>query len=362
MGKLKTRRVAFALPVLAVCVAVATVSAAAFRDREAADAGAGFLVGSRENRERLASLFALLDAPGIPPEENFAVTREISNNLFREGEYGRLIRFLGARTLAFPEDRFNAHHLLMIAYAYTRQGSVPIAARYFDLIVKNFPDLTINGTSVHLTSLLRLIDLESDPGRLSWYYRELISRFADYVDLGVVWFRLAQAYERMGEWAEAMRAYVNFLTLGAPDVPGFPAAAAFARRQVALNNSSRNWWTFATLPALGAAVRHALDTNNAASLRSMQTGVDFFTRSWSGHEDIESRIPFNIMHFMWGTRIRHADRFHERSGADEAFLRTWGWPQVIPVWYFHFRRIHFPADPNIHGRWEWVGVYYGESF
>ncbi|MDR1596788.1 MAG: tetratricopeptide repeat protein, partial [Treponema sp.] len=46
----------------------------------------------------------------------------------------------------------------------------------------------------------------------------------------------------------------------------------------------------------------------------------------------------------------------------EAYLRTWGWSQYISTWYLYFRKINFPSDPEIHGRWEWAGIYYGEKF
>jgi len=349
-----------AVPILVVCAAFATVSAATFRSHDDPGIDPHFLVGSGENREHLRILFSMLDLQGNSPEENFAVIREISNNFFREGEYGRLIRFLGERTVRFPDDPYNGHHLLMIAYAYMRQGSLPIAARYFDLIVKNYPDLMINGTSIHLTCLLQLIELNDSPAQQVWYYHELISRFPDDVELGVIWFRLAKAYERVGNWDGVMRAYANFLFHGGPAVPGFPNAGNHARHQLNFHNSARNW-TFESLPALASAVRHAFDTGNANQMRNMQAGANFFTRSW-GQDDIISRHAFSIIPFMRGARIRYADRFHERSNSEEAFLRTWGWAQAVPVWYFYFRRIHFPSDPSVHGRWEWAGIYYGESF
>jgi len=348
------------VPILVIAAALVTVSATTLRSQDEPRINPHFLVGSRENREHLMTLFAMLDSKSNSPEKNFAVIREISNNFFREGEYGRLIHFLGERTVRFPDDPYNSYHLLMIAYAYMRQGSLPIAARYFDLIVKNYPDLMINGTSIHLTCLLQLIELNADPLQQVWYYHELISRFPGDIDLGVIWFRLAQAYEQIGNWDGSIQAYANFLAHGSPVVPGFPKAERHARHQVNFHNSARNW-TFESLPALAAAVRHAFDTNNAVQLRNMQAGVNFFTRSW-GQDDIISRQPINITHFMRGARIRYADRFHERSNSYEAYLRTWGWPMVISVWYFYFRRIHFPSDPNVHGRWEWAGIYYGESF
>jgi len=373
MAKAKTRRVAAAAAVL--CAALATVSAAAFRGHGDPCASHHYLFGSRESRENMAALLSLLDAPGSSPEENFAVVREISNAFFREGEYGRLDHFLGGRVAARPDDPFNSHHLLMLAYAHARRGSDAIAARYFELILKNYPDLAVNGASIHLACLLRLAEMESDPERQAWLYLEMIERFPGDIDVMAAWFRLAVAREGAGDWDGAMRAYANFLAerqvridtereanpqaIPNPQVPGIPNAERRAQRLVNLQNSSRNW-TFATLPALTAAVRQALDNNSAAQLRGMKSGAEFFTRSW-GQEASANLVPFNIGNFMWGTRIRHADRFHERSTADEVFLRTWGWQQSVSVWYFHFRRIHFPADPSVHGRWEWAGIYFGES-
>ncbi|MCI6442425.1 MAG: tetratricopeptide repeat protein, partial [Spirochaetia bacterium] len=45
----------------------------------------------------------------------------------------------------------------------------------------------------------------------------------------------------------------------------------------------------------------------------------------------------------------------------EAYLRTTGWSNYVNVWYLYFRKVNFPADPEIHGRWEWAGIYYGEK-
>jgi len=64
---------------------------------------------------------------------------------------------------------------------------------------------------------------------------------------------------------------------------------------------------------------------------------------------------------MQGNRIHYANKLDASSNSTEAFLRTWGWAQ-ISTWYLYFRKIYFPSDPEIHGRWEWAGVYYGEKF
>jgi len=322
-----------------------------------------YIAGSSESRERLQDLFTLLAAENTA-ENTFAVVREIANSYAREKEYGRLIHFLGERTINFPNDPYNSYYLLMIAYAYIQQDSLPVAALYFDLIVKNYPDLTINGESIHFACLNQLIDLTEDPNQQVWYYQELISRFSDRIDPGVIWFMLAQTYEQIGDWNSAIQAYTRYLPYAGTIVPGFPNADNYARQQVDFNNSRKDW-TFESLPALLSAIRSALDAGSPRQLERYRAKVNFFARSWT-HDDTDtsSMADFSLSEFMRSNRIRYADRLDAASNATEAFLRTWGWGwvQYVPTWYLYFRKIYFPSDPEIHGRWEWAGIYFGERF
>jgi tetratricopeptide (TPR) repeat protein len=321
-----------------------------------------YLTGSRENQEHIRDLFTLLAAEDNSAENTFAVVREIANSFAKEKEYSRLIHFLAGRTVLFPEDPYNSYYLLMIAYAYQQQDASPVAARYFDLIVKNYPDLTVNGESIHLACLNQLIELTELPEQKVWYYQELISRFSDRIDLGVAWFMLAQTYERIGEWNTALQAYTRYLPFAGTVIPGFPDADNYARQQVDFHNSRKDW-TFESLPALLAAVQAALDTGNSRQLGRYQAKVNFFAQSWGQAEtDSFSIADFSLSDFMRGNRIRYAEKFDASSNPIEAFLRTWGWSQYVSTWYLYFRKIYFPSDPEIHGRWEWAGIYYGEKF
>ena len=342
-------------------IAFAAVAAAAFMGCGKPNSGERFLSGFAGNSEEMAALFLLLDGKDGSPDANFAAIREISGGFLKAGDYGTLIRFLSDRVIRFPDDPYNAHHLLMIAHAHMKLGSLPIAALYFDAIVRNYPDMTVNGSSIHLASLLNLTDLVDDPRRLARYYGELLSRFPEDVNRGVLWFRLAVALEGIGEWEDAIDAYSSYAALGSPPVPGFADAAARARRIVNYQNSSRDW-TFESLEALTAAVKSALDNNGVSRLAFIQAKTNFFTRSW-GQGDVDSRYDFLITRYFGpSTRVRYADDFMEESDGTGVYLRTWGWPQVISVWYLYFRKVDFPADPSVHGRWEWAGIYFGENF
>ncbi|MDR2730380.1 MAG: tetratricopeptide repeat protein [Treponema sp.] len=321
-----------------------------------------YLSGSREDRENLRELFYLLNQEKSDAENEFAVTREIAASYARLKDYGRLIHFLSERMIRYPDDPYNSYYLLMIAYAYIQLDSEPIAARYFNLILKNYPDLTISDESIHLMCLKQLIELNKDPQRQVWYYQELISRFQDKIDPGISYFMLGQACEQTGDWNGAISAYSSYLPYTGTIINGFPNADHYAKQQVDFSRSPKDW-TFESLDALRRTVETALDTGNSRLLIRCQAKVNFFTRSWGQMEtDDAGMADFNLSDFMQSDRIRYAATLDASSNATEAFLRTSGWSQNISIWYLYFRKIYFPQDPEIHGRWEWAGIYYGEKF
>jgi hypothetical protein len=343
---------------------VGTLAVCATGDSSSAKNGVDpyYITGTGEQRQNLRDLFKLLAKESQRGEEQFSVVREIAGEYARLKEYGRLINFLSSWTQAHSEDSYAAYYLLMIAYAYGMQEAHATSALYFDLIVKNYPDLSVRGESIHLICFNQLIQLTDNDEQRIWYYQELISRFSDKIDLGVTYFMMGQTYERIGEWNRAIQAYTQFLPHYGTVIQGFPEAYSYARQLVDFNNSRKDW-TFETLNALTNAIRAALDSGSSRQLRRYQAKVNFFAHSW-GQEYLDDEVAteFNLADFMMSNNIRYANQLDASSNANEAYLRTWGWSQYISTWYLYFRKINFPSDPEIHGRWEWAGIYYGEKF
>ncbi|MCL2230036.1 MAG: tetratricopeptide repeat protein [Treponema sp.] len=321
-----------------------------------------YITGTKEEQAKFRELFNLLRLEEKGTEDEFAVIREIAASYARLGDYDRLIHFLSGETIGNQANPYNAFYNLMIAYAYMQQGSKPIAMLYFDLIIKNYPDLIINDESIHLVCLRNLIDLNEDPGRLVRYYNEMINNFSDKIDLGPAYFMLGQICEQVGDWNGAIAAYANYLPFAGTIIPGYPNSEQYAKQQVDFSKSAKDW-TFESLPRLRAAVESALEDNDPYRLMQYQAKVNFFARSWE-QMDVENirMTAFNLAQFMYGNKIRYEKNLDASSNATEAFLRTTGWSISLNTWYLYFRKINFPQDPEIHGRWEWAGIYYGEKF
>jgi len=324
-----------------------------------------YIVGSPAERRELRALFAVLDehAPDGPKAEglgHFAAARKIAAILIGEGQHAKAASFLVA--LADPPDEYAPWYLFAAGASYEAAGDVRLAVPLYERIVKTLPDLAVEGKSIHYEALARLVRNAATPERKVEYYRDLIARFPGAPDIGASHFLLAKEYEKLGAWKEAMEQYAAFLPYFGASVPGYPDALAYARQLVEFNASPKDW-TFESLDELVAAVRKALASGQARQMRKYASKAGFFAVSWyqDSGMDANSKVTFDLAQFMQGRPIQSASALHASSGPYDAYLRTWGWTGRVPVWYLYFRKIDFPADPDVHGRWEWAGIYFGEK-
>jgi tetratricopeptide (TPR) repeat protein len=319
------------------------------------------------DRAELAELYGLLKEAGGNPVKRFAALHQISSNLLRQREYGELAAMLtslagsGGAGAQAAEDPFGAWYLFTAAYAYEQAGSSPIAAIYYDRALELWPDTTIDGRSIHRECLSRLISIVESPERRIGYYKDLIARFPEEAKDGKTLFLLAREYEKVGDWDLAVKTYSEFLPFFGTAIPGFPDAFRYARGIVDLYNSPKDW-VYRDLDTLVGRIKSTLASGDAYRLRSYRAKVNFFASDWHGDEaDSGGQALFDFGEFMAGNRISAASGLDPSSNRREAYLKTWGWTDKISTWYFYFRRVYFPADPDIHGSWEWAGIYFGEK-
>ncbi len=309
-------------------------------------------------------LFKLLEKAEPSSEESFAVIKHITTFYRNSSMNNELILFLTNHVASNPNDTYNAYWLLLTAYVYLEEKAAPIAEMYFERIIKNYEDLSIQGQSIHVLCLQNLLQISQNPQNRVDYLVQLITHFPDEVNKTELYARLANEYETLAEWELAIKAHSNFLDQDdspTTQVSGIPDAYSKARKQVDFNNSPKDW-TFETLEELESAVKTALYNYQYWRLEQYKSKVNFFAMSWTQtSEGANTVADFLISDYASGKRIRFSQELDQSSTPDEAYLRTWGWRQYVDVWYLYFRKVNFPLDPEIHGRWEWAGIYYGEK-
>jgi len=89
--------------------------------------------------------------------------------------------------------------------------SDPIARILYERILKNLPDMMIDGQSIHRISLISLLEGDSPPYKKAHWYGEFIRRFPEADEVGPYHFLLAKEYEKLGLWPQAIEEYRQFL-------------------------------------------------------------------------------------------------------------------------------------------------------
>jgi tetratricopeptide (TPR) repeat protein len=320
-----------------------------------------YMVGTWEQKREMKELFHLLDAEQEPGENRFILIQQISNRLNNAGHQDRLILFLTTYVEKNPSDPYNAYYLGAVAAAYRATGAYPMATHYYERILMEHPDLLVAGSSIHYQCLQELLSLVEDPSYKIEYYKELISRFPELIDLGVTYYYLGRTYEDVGEWEQAIRAYQKFLKYPEAEISGVPHAHARIREKVEFYYAGKEW-TVADLQQLVAEIKRAIAARSVRRLLEYKAKVNFFTMSWS-QQDTDENVGtvFDIGAFLNTSRVRTDPDLDIDSNSGEAFLGTTGWSYRIPTWYLYFRKVDFKPDPEINGRWEWAGIYFGEK-
>jgi hypothetical protein len=322
------------------------------------DPGAYYMVGGVQERRVLHALFGRLEQAQGPAR--YTLIKSISDILARTANLPKQILFLTRHVEQHPEDPYNSVYLLMVAKAYEDLKAVPFAVHYYDRILKNHPDIVVNGGSVHYLCLTRLLDLVGEAERRIEYYKELIARFGDRIDVGNAWYSLATAYEEVGAWDQSMQAYKRFLQMLDARIPGKPDIHAEIAQKVAFYDSNKDW-TVPDLQFLVSEVRDALAAQNLRKVTQYKART-FFSKYWGQRDLIAIQAQdFDILEFVRRSRPQVANELEPQSNSREAYLKTWNWFFNVSTWYLYFRRVDFPADPEIDGRWEWAGVYFGDG-
>lgn len=322
-----------------------------------------FLVGTPADKKAQKKLLVALEDDAGSAENRFILNNQIINAFLEHREIEKMNLFLTAYAKTHPDDAFNAYYLLLVAENYRSSGAYPFAVHYYERVLKNHRDLLLEGEqSIHYICLTNLVRMVKEPEIRVNYHKELLERFADSIDKGATYYSLAKTYEELGKWDLAMQHYKEYLKYPGTVIIDNPNAGIEVASMVALYDLPKKNWTMENLDDLVQRVRNAIWRKDMRVLNALRAGVDYFVRAW---EDEDSEQELELLNdlgvFLQQGKILSSNTLDRDSNEREAYLRTSGWGYRIRTWYLYFRKVSFPPDPEIHGQWEWAGIYLGEK-
>ncbi len=319
-----------------------------------------YLTNSEDPEVR--ELYELIATETDPQVRAVAIER-LAGFLLIDSGTRPLIAYLTTFVERNPDDPYGGLYLYIVAQSYLESNSNSLARYYYQRVVTGYGDVRIGEVSLREAALEQLVRLSPDPEDRVRYYNVLLTEYSATSNPGLLYYRLAENLALLGEWEAVYEAYRNVLRYPNLAVPGEPNAYRTVQDRVSFYDSPKSW-TLPTLEDLRRAITWALVNKDTRTLARYQAGVNFFTRSWEQDFDDPNTTPlWDIGELLRSTR-RGLSIDREVSldaDGDEAYLWTYGWGGLrIRTWYLYFRKVHYPPDPEIHGTWEWAGIYLGE--
>jgi len=296
--------------------------------------------------------------PGVDPATRFAALEPVIGRSRAAGETEWLEAFLGKVLESNPADPYGAYYLMAMAEGARESGSGALSLDYLRRMLKNYPDLEIKGNSLHLLAMERIAADSEDPRESVAIRLEMKRHFPNRIDPGLNLYRLAGAYRKIGEWDAMYQAFQDYLNYPDTFIAEVPDARNRVLSDISFHKSNKSW-TMESLDDLVATVKYAIRNQDARLLTRLQA-EPFFLMNWSQEtSDPFTHIPMTLGSFLKPS-IRYSRDLEAYSNESEAFLKTTGWSWKIRTWILYFRRIDYPADPEINGSWEWAGIYFGD--
>ncbi len=291
----------------------------------------------------------------------FVIMESLVSDIRRNEGMDAMRSFVHQYSLIRPDDPYLSYYYLRLSRTLVDQQA-ELSIYYLNRLLNNFPDIQVLDASAHFYALRELLELEPDPSRRIEYYQRLIRNFDEYIDIGLTWYRIAQEYRKDSRYSEYFTALEEFQTHPQATVPGLSNIHQKVGEELAFHFNNSKDWTSLSLNTLVTNIKSALYNKNAWSLERYRAKENFFAMSWlQDTGDMNSRSDFDLGRFLLNAgRISYNTNITVLN-EHEAYLKTLGWSFRIPNWYFYFKKVNYPADPEIHGNWEWAGIYFGDT-
>jgi tetratricopeptide (TPR) repeat protein len=199
--------------------------------------------------------------------------------------WDQIIYFFGSYVSENPSDPYNALYLFYVAEAYLEKSQRDMANLYYRRILGDYRDL-YTPESIHFLCLKRLVEYETDPYLRLSFFKALISRFQDKIDLGYTYYKLSKTYEELRDWDASMQSLRTFLKYPQTVIPGEPEAWSLSNIKKGFHDSDKNW-VEQDLNRLIRRIKSAIEDKDWVRLEDYRNQVNFFGQTWESRGEDE---------------------------------------------------------------------------
>ena len=324
----------------------------------------------------------------LTSNERFYLTKQLEISYKNLKDDDSFVNFLLNYLENHPDDPYNSYYYYSIAETYYRQNFKKMALINYKNSLSSL-ELRLNGKSIHLNALKRIIELEKDYFVKSFYYKFLVENIDKFYELkgkertkttGEIYYNYIKFLKEIGDYQNVYLYYKKIIKLYKKQYPalqsidlnvsylkGVPNFYYEAEEQYRFYLSP-NKPVFKNLNTLISKIRTAIVNRDSNSLLSYRSNANFFAMTYtqdkndySAKRDRYARLIEEVLNYT-KKPILVSYALDKRSTSKEAYLKTYGWNYSLPNWYFYFKKVDYPLNKEIDGGWEWAGLYMGEFF
>lgn len=301
------------------------------------------------------------------PEADFIRIQRLSAYLASQSRHQERIRLLRdprIRVACAPYIDL-IDYLLALSYKETRQPK--LASHLLLRLATQSNEIVYQGQPLQQRLLQNLVEDMDDPLERLIFLKQLLAYQGNSERSVTLSYYLGKTYQNIGLWDQAIETYRYTLSLpGAIEILD-PKDYNNIRSLIAYRNNPSNR-VFRDLDILIQRVKQAQESGNIESLAQLQAISDFVIQYWAQKENyhptpeqdtfLRGLIEFS-RNYNGENTVKWEAGLSELSNSNEAYVKTTNWYAEWGTVHFYFRKVFYPPNPEIHGQWEWAGVFLG---
>lgn len=274
------------------------------------------------------------------------------------------IQLLKKHIADYPTDSYNSKYLSLIATLYL-DINIPLqAGYYFNKAISTSSNNTTPYIDFHI--LQSLAEIELDTRKKISYLEMLLTLYPQKTNLIHTHYTLGTLYDTLLDWDNAYTHYQKMLSATnltqSSQINTIDVEKIYFRMARKKNNSpySKKNRTWHTLEESRKVILNGLYSKSENYLKSLQA-PGFFTAQWEESPiSLNAHIDsFDMVPIIKRSNLRVSPTF-QYLNEHEVLWPTYGWER-LGTWYMVIRKIQQPDIITDNGKWEWAGIYFGET-